>query len=319
MAITLRYPEVGIFETSGIGKTAIDKTIDAMRIQYNSQPLQGAMFVRKETPRGGSYTEAEYSNLLVLPQVNEDSAKLPYAVAVPGYKATVSTVTYRLAVVAERKMMEDDLQGMLRKSMSGLFGMGRLAIEYAIADKMNNLTSSSSGYAGADGSAMAADAHQPPRQQGSTWDNLETAAALSLTTFSTGRTNMRKRTDAAGFGYINPLTVARLVGAPDLEQTMRELKTAEKNPATSTNQPNVFRNDDWDWFVYDYQTDTNAWMLRANVPEEYLGMVYAESAAPNLAPLTFGDNPDLLWGQRLRMRFAILNVSGFALQYNAGA
>ena len=75
---------------------------------------------------------------------------------------------------------------------------------------------------------------------------------------------MRGRTDE--FGYVNSLFPRLLVVPPALEQKARELKTAEKNPDTSTNQPNVWRSEPWNVMVYDYMTDTNAWFLTTDVP-----------------------------------------------------
>lgn len=316
MAITLRYPEVGFIERSGLGKDALDKEIDAMRMRYNQNPLQGSMFVRRETAKGGTYSESTFGTSLMLPPKNEDTDEIPFTQPVPGYKATCTIVNYRLGLRVEKSFVEDDLQGVVRKMMGGLLNSGRLLIEYLIADKMNNLTSSSAGYTGADGAAMAADSHQYERMQGGTWDNYETAAALTLTSFSTARLNLRKRTNE--FGYINPLAAKTLVVPPDLEQKAWELKNAEKNPENSTNQPNWLKNQSWQPMVYDYFTDTNGWFILGDAPAEYNGIVYAERIAPSIESVTF-ENPDVIWGQRLRMRVGIMNVSGMNIEYNIGA
>lgn len=314
---TLYYNQVGIIERSGLGKDALDKEIDALRERYNAQPLQGSMFVRRETPKGGVYSESTYGTSLELLRINEDTADLPYVTPIPGYKGTCTIVTRRLALRVEKSFVEDDQKGVVRRMQSGLLGASRMTYEYAIADKMNNLTSSSAGYAGADGAAMASASHPHERAETGTWSNYETAAALALTSFSTARTNLRKRPNE--FGYPNPLKVKMLVVPPDLEGKARELKTAEKDPDTSTNRPNVWRNDPWDVFVYDYFTDTNGWFLFGDMPEEYKGIVLAERVAPQLESFDEPGNPDVVYNQRVRCRFALLNMDGKNLQYNVGA
>lgn len=315
---TLYYNQVGIIERYGVGKHAIDKTIDMMRLRLNKIVLQGQRFVRKETPRGGTYKEASYSSNLELPRVNNDSERLPFVTPIPGYPSSGTVVTYRLGLQIERAYMEDDLQGIVRKQASGLLTAGRRLYEYAIADKINNLTSTGAAYLGGDGVAMASATHPHERRETGTWSNLETGAALSLASFSTSRKNMRKRTEE--FGYPLQLTPALLVGPADLEQKMRELKTAEKAPENALNQPNVWRNDDWDFMVYDYMTSTTAWFLTANVPQENAGIVLAEAVAPNVSDLEGIDkSTDIIGGQRFRCRFVIVNVDGKAIQYNAGA
>jgi len=166
---------------------------------------------------------------------------------------------------------------------------------------------------------LANDTHEYYRRETGTWDNLETAAALSLTTLSTARTNLRKR-GSSDFGYVMPILMKKLVVPPDLEKTARDLKASTLNPATSTNEPNTWKNDPWDVKVYDYMTDTNAWFLLGDMPEEYKGIVYAYTVQPNIAPLAGADmSTDIIWGQRLRARFVISGMDGLNLEYNAGA
>jgi len=313
---TLYYNNVGIIDRFGVGKHALDKEVDALRMRYNKNPLQGGRFVREETATGGVYTEASYGTNLELPRENEDSARLPFVTPIPGYKKSATIVNYRLALQVERSYTEDDLKSVIRKQMSGLINSPRLLIEYLIASWMNNLTSGS--YLGADGVALVSATHPHERRETGTWSNSETSAALTLTTFSTGRKNLRKRTDE--FGYPSPLAPRLLYGPPELEQKMRELKTAEKAPENALNQPNVWRNDDWDWFVYDYLSSTTGWGLIANLPQEYMGLVIAYGVRPNIAPLTGRDlSTDIVWGQRLRMRVVVSGQDGRWVQYNAGA
>lgn len=315
---TLYYNQVGIIDRYGVGKHALDKAVDALRVRYNKLLLQGQRLVRRAQPRGGTYTESTFGTNIELPRQNEDSDRLPFVTPIPGYKGSVTVTNYRLAMQVERSYTEDDLKGVVRQEMSGLLNSGRRLIEYSIADHWNNLTSASSPYAGLDGVAIASASHPHYRSESGTWSNVETSAALTSTTWSTARKNLHKRTEE--FGYPLALTPALLISCVENEQKMRELKIAEKVPENATNQPWVFAKDKWDYMVYDYQTSTTAWGLLADLPEEYRGWAYAETVAPNIASLEGADlSTDIIWGQRLRMRFGILAVDGIGLQYNAGA
>jgi len=316
-AITLYNSRPGFIDRHGVGEDALDKTIDAMIKVYNQTPLQGAMFFRTVSAKGGTYKESGYGNDLPLPPKNEDSDALPFAVPSADFPKEITVDERRLAVQVERAYPEDQLHDIARKQMSGLLRVGRLAVEYQMADIWNNATTAS-GYDGGDGVSWANDSHPYRRLAQGTWDNLETASALTSATFSTARTNLRKRTDTRG--YPNMLMVKLLVVPADLERKARELKTADKVSENALNQPWVFGSDDWIFKVYDYQTDTNAWTLVGGIPEENKGMIFVEKVRPNIAPTTGGDrSTDIIWGERLRMRTGAGHRVCYELQHNIGA
>jgi len=319
MATILYYNQPGYIERQGVGKDALDKQIDKMRLRSNKTVLQGAKFYRVETPRGGVFKEAAYGNGVELPRKSEDSAPLPAVTSVPGYTATATIETYRSSIKVERAMVEDQLSPVVRKMMSGMIRSGRLTLEYAMADKWNNITSTSTGYVGPDGVALASASHPQERRETGTWSNIETGATLTHAAFTTARTNMRKRTDE--FGYVMSVFPRALVVPPDLEGKAKEIKQSEKVPENALNAKNVWRSDPWEVFVYDYLTDTNAWTLWGDVPADAKPFIMAQKVAPSLAPLTGSDkSTDIIWGQRLRMRFATTAQSDGMrwVQYNAG-
>ena len=201
--------------------------------------------------------------------------------------------------------------------MSGLINGGRLLTEYAIAEWINNLTSAS--YPGADGKALAATDHPRNAARAGTWSNLESAAALSLTSFTTARTNLRTR-GSSDYGYVMPIMPKLLVVPPALEKMARDLKHAEKNPSNALNEPNTFRDDDWTVKVYDYFTSSTNWFLMGNIEDSNKGIVYAVTTQPSIASLEGKDlSTDVIWGQRLRARFVVSGFDGQGIQFNAGA
>ena len=110
----------------------------------------------------------------------------------------------------------------------------------------------------------------------------------------------------------------KIVVPPDLEEAARVILASEYKSGGSLNDRNVFQNS-VEVMVWDYLTDTNAWLLLGDIPKENCGLIYGEEIAPGIAPCTGSDiSTDIIWAERLRMRF----VTGFTveknIQYNAG-
>ena len=317
-AVTLRWSRPGFIGRHGVAADALDKELDAYRMRHNKTVLQGESFFRFVKTRGGSYKESNYGNGLELPRVSEDTARMPLVTPVPGFNEEITITTYRAGIQVERALPEDQIFAVAQKMMSGLMRSGKLCLEYAMADKMNNLTSTAAAYVGADGVAVASDDHPHERRETGTWSNIESAAALTHASFSTARKNMRKRTDE--FGYVMSVFPRKLVVPPELEQKAREIRTAEKVPENALNQPNVWKDTGWEVTVYDYLTDTNGWMLWGDMPADSCGLMIAQSEPSAIAPMTGRDtSTDVIWGRRLRMRFGMGVLTEKNLQYNAGA
>jgi hypothetical protein len=277
--------------------------------------MQGAQFYRTETPRGGVYTEASYGTMVQLPVVNQDSDDLPFVTPSSGFKKTFTVVNYRSAIQAERTTVEDELEPLVRKQMSGMLTSARLLLEYAMVNPLNNATSSS--YLGADGVALASASHPFERKQTGVWSNLETSSALTTANFSTARLNLRKRKNE--WGDTMALSTKSIVVPPDLEEKALQIMASEKIAENDLNAKNVWMNK-YNVIVWDYLTDTNGWFLLGDMPALNKGLVYVEAVAPNVASTEGKDkSTDIIWGQRLRMRFTVGHTVCREIQYNAGA
>jgi hypothetical protein len=319
MATILRYVEPGYIERHGVGSDALDKQMDALRMRMNKTVLQGSALFRSVTPRGGTYKESTYGNGVELPRLSEDTSALPSVTPIPGYSTSVTVSTLRSAMRVERAMSEDELFPVAKKMQSGLLRSGKLCLEYAMADRINNITSSSAAYLAPDGLAPISASHCHERRETGTWSNSETGATLTYSAFSTARANLRKRVDE--FGYVMSVFPKLLVAPPDIEKNAREIKESDQEPETSTNRKNVWKSDAWNVFVYDYMTDTNAWFIYGDMDDDSKAFILAQAVTPNIAPLTGGDTTtDTIWGVRLRMRFATgVTQEGLKnIAYNAG-
>lgn len=311
----------GYIERHGVGAEALDKEMDKLVVRSNATVLQGAQFFRTAMAKAGSYKESDVGTSLELPPENEDSDNLPFATPIQGYSKSITIVNRRLAIQVERSFTEDELFSVARKLMGGLVRSGRLSIEYAMADILNNLVTDSSTYWGADGCPVAYASHPQTRRATGTWSNIGTAAALTTTTMFTAYTAMRKRTDE--WGYKDPIRLSLLVVPPELEKKAAEIKGSTLVPETSINAKNVMPElADWGYTVYDYATDTNAWWLWGNKgnEEDYNGFIYVQRVAPSVGPVEGKDKAtDIIWGQRLRMRVGFGTRIVKNMEYNEGA
>ena len=168
-----------------------------------------------------------------------------------------------------------------------------------------------------DGVPLASASHPQERRQTGTWSNLETASALSHATFSTARTNLRKRTDE--FGNRMMLRAKKLVVPADLEEAANIIISSELKSGSSLNDKNYFK-DEVEVIVWDYLTDTNAWFLMSDIKEDNRGLVFGNEVPASIAPMTGADtSTDVKWAERVRMRFITGLMVCKEIQYNEGA
>ena len=111
----------------------------------------------------------------------------------------------------------------------------------------------------------------------------------------------------------------KLVVPPDLEEAANVIANSELKSSSSLNDKNVFMGS-FEVVVWDYLTDTNAWFIMGDIPQEYCGLIYAPEVEPSIAPMSGSDtSTDIVWAERLRMRFATGFTVEKNIQYNAGA
>ena len=317
-AETLTYVEPGYIERQGVAAGALDKQMDKFRMRSNKTVLQGSRFYRTVQARGGTYRESNYGNGVELPRKSEDSDSLPRVTPIPGFTENINIVNYRSSMAVERSLVEDQLFAVAKKMMTGMLRSSKLALEYAMADKWNNLTSTDADYVGADGVAVASASHPHERRETGTWSNLSSSAALTYASFSDARKDMRKRTDE--FGYVMSVFPRLLVVPPDLEKEARQIKNSEKNPDNAMNPVNVWRKDNWEVYVYDYLTSTTQWCLWGDRDKDDYAFLMAMVGKPNIAALEGADkSTDIIYGARLRMRYATGVLTEKNIQVNLGA
>ena len=306
----------GYIDRQGVGVDALDKSIDALRIRFNKTPMQMAELFRVTKARANTYYESTYGDELDLPRQSSDADKIPMLTPVNGFKKQFTVTQYRSGVQVERAMPESELIPVARRMMGGLMKSARIQKEYAMADVWNNLIATGD-YLGADGVAIAATNHPYPDALAGTWSNLSTGGDLTYANYTLGRTALRKRKNAKG--QVMGIAPKQLIVPIDKEKEARTVIGTELVPGSANNDLNIWQNT-VSIKVVDYLTSTTQWTIKGDVGSEYCGFLWIEDVPASIAPTTGADRTtDIIWGERLRARFAVGATVDNNIQHNVGA
>jgi len=311
-ATKLTHVRMGVFHRNSF-PDHLNKGMDTFLERSAQIPVQGGQFFKREQATTLEHKLTTWGTALNTPRENEDTDPLPFEVTAPGYDQTITLATYRNAVRVTRTMLQIDVSGKIRSMMQGLPNSGIRFLELGFANVINTGSST----AGSDGSNLFASDHFQEDPAGGTWDNDETAAALTTTSFNTMRQNMRKRNDEKGM--VGPITLKTLFGAADQEQKMRQITGSDKVPEDALNAINPWKG--VNTMVWDYITDTNAFFGWGDLPEDMWGLhfIVLSDFSIMALPLPSAAYPDIVAGWRTRGQVAFSGSQLKNLHKNAGA
>jgi len=310
-AVTNWYSSPGVLEPK-VFADLVDKAMDLVWERRDQVTPQLMPLFEKATSQTGSFKTSSVSSIVDLPIKSEDTQPLPYTQPAPGFDQTFTTVNYRRAIRVTDDMRSMDRFGKVQMMISGLPKAATRLLEYACADVLNNAFATN---LGADGMYLCDSRHPSEDPAAATWSNLQTAAALSPTTFSTARVAMRQRKNEKG--YVDPIAPKLLVTGPANEEMAYKILNANLQPQSALNDPN------WNKSVVtaiiaDWITSSTAWFLFGDLTGPARGLFYVERVAPNVKPVG-SEDPDIIWGRRLKMAFAMGFTTCRNVEGNAGA
>jgi hypothetical protein len=290
-----------------------DKTIDTYLMRTNAVPLQGERFFAFDTADNVTKKVMQVSDTIGLPIKRTDTDPVYFDQPDSGYSKEITINTYRNALRVTKTLERIDRSGKIGRMMSGLMKSGQRLKEYAFANVVNTGTST----AGADGSYVFGNDHYQPGAGGGTWSNLETAAALTTTTFNTARTNQRKRKDSRG--QVAPVMTKLLLVPADLEEKAHQIAGSDKYPETSTNAINPWKGTDI--LVWDYLTSTTGWGVWGDLDQDMWGLHYCVLSQPVVQRLAYpsADYPNISAGWELYMQMGVAASVVYNMSWNAGA
>jgi len=312
MATTLKYPVLGTIHVDG-RDNELDKEMDLYLLRESNVPVQGLQFFVESSAKTSAFKLSSTSNIIGLPRESEDVDPLPVNQDAPGYSMDVTISTHRDSLKISRQMRDDDQSGTVMNKAAGLARANRRFLEYKSADVVNQGFTTD----GADDTTLFASDHPLENASYGTWDNLESAAVLSPSSYNTMRMNMRKRKDEVG--HVSPIMMKMLLVSADNEETAKILSMSGKRPQTANNDANAWQN--LDYMVWDYLTSSTAWFGWGDLDKDQWGLHYVVRDKPEVAALPYptADYPDIVAGWRSRIRVQMIGSLLKNMHANAGA
>lgn len=276
-------------------------------------PKQGLQFYNVETT-SKDYEKHSYVTGVGLMPKNRDAQKLPFVEPIQGFNNTFTPEDFRLAIRVEKRLRETDQYGQIAKLMGSLTQAAGDTVEYYAADPFNTGFGTGASWLCADGMHLFDKSRPMEDKAQGTWDNEETAAALTQASLANMRVNFRKHLNERGLK--RPLVMKTLVVPPDLEDTADVIMKSLGKPGFLINDKNVYENR-FDIKVWDYLTSATAWfgLAERNVGHE---LYWYWRVKPETYSNVLSDNPDI-WQARIRMSFVTGCDRPATMRGNAGA
>jgi len=251
----------------------------------------------------------------VIPR-SRDVDEYPRASAIQGFDVTITPNVYRMAMFVERRLRETDQFAVINKMFNGLNQSAKDTIELYAALPFNTTYAATADWLCGDGMLLVDKSRPYETPSLGTWDNDETAGALTQARIATMRTNFAKNKNERGF--LRPLRMQKVVVPPDLEDTaITHLKSVLK-PESSLNSTNYLTQYGLSYEVWNYLTSATAWFGFTAMDSLYeLKWVWGASPKIDVQDVESG-NVDV-FGKRVRMVFQTGCLRPHSVRGNAGA
>lgn len=253
-----------------------------------------------------AYEESAYFGGLGLPAIKPEGQEISYDDFVMGPTKRWTHITYGLATRITEEMIEDCLYPDVPTEMSSQtreIGASFAELwELLVHDIINNGTATTN-HTGGDGLAIFTASH--PNLRGGVWSNLLSPAAdLSATSLQTTIDNFITTKDDSGkFQIIKP---RKILVHPNNAWKVYELLESAYDPESPNNAVNSIRKWGLQPLVSPYLTDTDAFTLVADAPNEDGGVI-----AYMRRKLTFADDGDFETGD-----FKFKGTARFSVEVN---
>lgn len=213
----------------------------------------------------GSTHSVEYSQgvgeLGLVPEYNSSTAEgkagaIEYDSFSALYESTFTHKEYALGISIERKLWDDDQQGLIRRratSLGDTFGVTRAVHCCSV---FNNAFSAS--YVGADAVALCSDSHPVNKDSSTTYDNKGTSALSYASVIAAIKAGAAMTNDRA---LPRPVMYDALLVPTALQDVAFEVTKSVLKPDTANNNANFLNGKGLNVIIDPYLTDTNNWFL----------------------------------------------------------
>jgi phage major head subunit gpT-like protein len=172
------------------------------------------------------------------------------------YESTFTHKEFALGISIERKLWDDDQQGLIRRratSLGDTFGVTR---SYHAASLFNNAFSAS--YVGGDLVALCSDSHPVNKDSSSTYDNAGTTPLSYSAVIATIKAGNAMTNDRS---LPRPIMYDTIMVPSALQDIAFEVTKSVLKPGTADNNANFLNGKGLNIVIDPYLTDTNNWFM----------------------------------------------------------
>lgn len=293
----------------------LETNFQAVNKDLMQNPLEGLQLYKEEVT---SLDHIKTTALVGFPmmQKNRSEEKVPFATSIQGFDNTYTPAEYRLGLRYGRRIRETAQYGLISESQRALMESAIDSFEYDAVIPFSTAFATTPRWLCADGMNLC-DKVRPLEDKSGTWDNEDTAAALSQNALETMMINFQRTVN--GRGLIRGLQMKKLVVPVWLARKAKELTGSEKSPEDSLNRINVFKGA-VDVVVLSRLTSQTAWfgLIDTSSSNYQLKWVWGNSKGGQVETWTDGSNPDVTC-QRIRAVWTNGCDSAKGIRGNAGA
>jgi len=225
-----------------------------------------------------------------------DVDPVPMTQIVQGFDNTLTPVEFKLGIQFSRRLQETDQHRVINRLPSQLMRSARITIEEYAALPFNTAFDATVEWVCADGMNLCDKTRRYEDPSVGTWDNEDTAAALSQASIDAMRLAFRKTKN--GRGHKTPVVMQKVVVPNDLESTLNVALDSKQKAGTAQNDVSVLNRYGLERMVWDYLTNATAF-FGIGPKDDRHQLVWLWGAQPNVLRYDNG-NPDVT-SYRLRM------------------
>jgi len=266
--------------------------LDEAMNMYANTPQEGISKYKVKNVSANNYKSQDMLGIGLM-KINSDGEQLPVDKQIVGFDQTIVNYVLRNAMAIEREALETDRYGVIGDHSRALMHSANRTLEYIYADPFNRgIGTSALALLCEDGMALFSASHVNPRASAGTWSNYDAGGVLTAAAVAAHRTAFKTYID--GNGDLAPQKLVKMIVAPNMEDTMREISGSTLKVDTSLNNTNVVSGtpyECWSWLsdgIVIYMGDGDN------------GLEFHVRKNPEITSFNDGTNPDKLWS-RVRM------------------
>lgn len=275
-------------EIAGFLKAGIDEAMN----MYSEVPQEGISKYKVKNVSGNNYKSQDMLGIGLM-KINSDGEQLPVDKQIAGFEQTIVNYVLRQAMGITRETLETDRYGVIGDHARALMHSADRTLEYIYADPFNRgIGTTGLALLCEDGMALFSASHVNPRAAAGTWSNYDAGGVLTAAAVADHREAFKTYID--GNGDLSPQKLVKMIVAPNMEDTMREISGSTLKVDTSLNNTNVVSGTEyecWSWLK-------DGMVIAEGSGEN--GLEFHVRKNPEITSFNDGTNPDKLWS-RVRM------------------